>query len=88
MVIYLDTSALLKLYIEEEGREVVVGAVASGELLATSIIAYAVRRASLPGVRSQVDERGERGRVGGVSIPGMSPTPRCRYVTRPLDSAR
>ncbi len=50
MVIYLDTSALLKLYIEEEGREVVVGAVASGELLATSIIAYAVRRASLPGI--------------------------------------
>ena len=47
MVIYLDTSALLKLYIEEEGREVVVGVVASGELLATSIVAYAEARAGL-----------------------------------------
>jgi uncharacterized protein len=47
MVVYLDTSALLKLYIEEEGRELVAEAVASGELLATSIVAYAEARAGL-----------------------------------------
>jgi len=47
LVVYLDTSALLKLYVEEEGREIVRDAVRSVEVAATSTIAYAEARAGL-----------------------------------------
>lgn len=47
MVVYLDTSALLKLYVEEEGRELVREAVAAAEVAATSTVAYAEARAGL-----------------------------------------
>lgn len=47
MVIYLDTSALLKIYIEEEGRKPVMEAVSTAELVATSTVAYAEARAEL-----------------------------------------
>ncbi len=47
MVVYLDTSALLKLYVEEEGRELVRGAVRSAEVAATSTVTYAEARAGL-----------------------------------------
>lgn len=47
MVIYLDTSALLKLYVEEAGRELVREAVEASELTATSTVAYAEARADL-----------------------------------------
>jgi predicted nucleic acid-binding protein len=47
MVIYLDTSALIKLYIEEHGRELVTGAVASADIVVTSTAAYAEARAGL-----------------------------------------
>lgn len=46
-MIYLDTSALLKLYIEEEGRETVEEAVGAAEAAATSTGAYAEARAGL-----------------------------------------
>lgn len=45
MVIYLDTSALLKLYVEEEGRWLVREAVSTAEAAATSVVAYAEARA-------------------------------------------
>lgn len=47
MVIYLDTSALLKLYVEEEGRDLVREAVAVAISAVTSTIAYAEARAGL-----------------------------------------
>ena len=46
-MVYLDTSALLKLYVEEEGHELVREAVGAAELTATSTIAYAEARAGL-----------------------------------------
>lgn len=48
MLVYLDTSALVKLYTEEEdGRDLVQEAVNASEVTATSSIAYAEARASL-----------------------------------------
>lgn len=48
MVVYLDTSALVKLYVlEEEGLELVHEAVRQAEAVATSTVAYAEARAGL-----------------------------------------
>lgn len=47
MILYLDTSALVKLYAEEEDREAVFEAVDSSEMVATSTVAYAEARAAL-----------------------------------------
>ncbi len=47
MILYLDTSALVKLYVSEEGSEIVRGAVESAGRVATSRIAYAEARAAL-----------------------------------------
>jgi len=44
--LYLDTSALVKLYVEEEGAPVVRNAVAQAELVATAGIAYVEARAA------------------------------------------
>lgn len=38
MILYLDTSALVKLYVEEEGTEVVERAVAEARSVATSVL--------------------------------------------------
>lgn len=46
-MIYLDTSALLKLYVREEGRELVREAIGAAEGAATSTVAYAEARAGL-----------------------------------------
>lgn len=47
MAIYLDTSALVKLYAKEEKRNIVFEAVDSSEAVATSTAAYAEARAAL-----------------------------------------
>ena len=47
MILYLDTSALVKLYAVEEGREAVEHAVEEAELIVTSAVAYAEARATL-----------------------------------------
>lgn len=47
MILYLDTSALVKLYDLEEGRDLVEQAVDEAAVLATSSVAYAEARASL-----------------------------------------
>ena len=47
MILYLDTSALVKLYAEEEGSERVRHGVRTADLIATSLIAYAETRAAL-----------------------------------------
>ncbi len=47
MIAYLDTSSLVKLYVEEEGSPLVRDLVESAELVATSVVAYAEARAAL-----------------------------------------
>ena len=46
MTVYLDTSALVKLYADEEDRELVFEAVGSSEVVATSTVAYAEARSA------------------------------------------
>ena len=46
MNLYLDTSALVKLYVEEEGSGTVREAVAGAEAIATTVIAYVEARAA------------------------------------------
>lgn len=47
MILYLDTSAWLKLYVAERGTQEVIAAMQSAELVAISRIAYAEARAAL-----------------------------------------
>ncbi len=47
MIAYLDTSSLVKLYVEEEGSPLVRELVERSELVATSVVAYAEARAAL-----------------------------------------
>ncbi len=46
MILYLDTSALVKLYVEEEGSEDVDAAVRDASRVATSAVAYPEARAA------------------------------------------
>jgi len=46
MIVYLDTSSLVKLYVEEDGSSKVDALVGSSEVAATSIVAYAEARAA------------------------------------------
>ena len=46
MRLYLDTSALVKLYVDEEGSPAVRSAIEQTELIATSAIAYVEARAA------------------------------------------
>ncbi|MCL4385138.1 MAG: type II toxin-antitoxin system VapC family toxin [Cyanobacteria bacterium] len=46
MICYLDTSALVKLYINEVGTEIVYNTVNSSIITSTSIVAYAEARAA------------------------------------------
>jgi len=47
LILYLDTSAWLKLYVNERGTQEVVAAIQSAELVGISRIAYAEARAAL-----------------------------------------
>ena len=47
MILYLDTSALVKLYTEEEGSGLVRQGVRDSDLIATSLMAYAEARSAL-----------------------------------------
>ena len=47
MILYLDTSALVKLYVEEAGTLGVVARVEHAEAVATALITYAEARAAL-----------------------------------------
>jgi predicted nucleic acid-binding protein len=46
MIVYLDTSSLVKLYAEEDGSSKVAALVKSSEVTATSLVAYAEARAA------------------------------------------
>lgn len=47
MILYLDTSALVKLYAEEEGSEVVRQGIRVSDLIATSLMSYTETRSAL-----------------------------------------
>ncbi len=47
MILYLDTSALVKLYAEEDGSDLVRLGVRESNLIATSVMAYAETRSAL-----------------------------------------
>ncbi len=47
MILYLDTSALVKLYVIEAGTEQVIAAVEAAEVAATSAVTYAEARSAL-----------------------------------------
>ncbi len=47
MTLYLDTSALVKLYAEEEGSDLVRQGVRESDLIATSLLSYAETRSAL-----------------------------------------
>ena len=46
MILYLDTSSLVKLYVEEEKSSKVVDLVRSSKVTGTSLVAYAEARAA------------------------------------------
>ena len=46
MIVYLDTSSLVKLYVEEEGSDEVRQLLSDAEAVATSAVAYAEARAA------------------------------------------
>lgn len=45
--LYLDTSALLKLYVEEEGSDLVLGRISEATVSGTSVITYVEARSAL-----------------------------------------
>ena len=47
MILYLDTSSLVKLYVEEKGSRLVQDLVETAELVATSVVSYGEARAAL-----------------------------------------
>ena len=53
MILYLDTSALVKLYVEEPLSQELTEAVAEAEAVATSLIAYTESRAALARARRE-----------------------------------
>lgn len=55
MTLYLDTSSLVKLYVEEVGSDDVRGLVAQAAVVATSIVAYPETRAALARLRRRGD---------------------------------
>jgi predicted nucleic acid-binding protein len=55
VTLYLDTSSLVKLYVEEAGSDDVRGLVAQAAVVATSIVAYPETRAALARLRRSGD---------------------------------
>ena len=47
MIVYLDTSSLVKLYVEEEGADEVRALAAEAQVVATSLVAYPELRAAM-----------------------------------------
>jgi predicted nucleic acid-binding protein len=61
LIVYLDTSSLVKLYVEEEGSRSVRDLVERADLVATSVVTYAEARAALARQR----------REGGLTAAGF-----------------
>lgn len=69
MILYLDASALVKLYVDEPGSEAVVARLERAEAVATVWVTYAEVRAAFARLR----------REGGLTVPAL------RRVVRQLD---
>lgn len=68
MRLYLDASALVKVFVDEQGRDEVLAAVAEAELAATARLGYVECRAAFARARREgrLSETGER--VAGRSL--------------------
>jgi predicted nucleic acid-binding protein len=64
LIAYLDTSSLVKLYVEEKGSALIRQLVERSELVATSVVAYAEARAAFARQR----------REGGLTSAGYDRT--------------
>jgi predicted nucleic acid-binding protein len=62
VILYLDTSALIKLYVRERGSVAVRSFVADADVVATSVVAYAEARAALARLVRERPRRGARHR--------------------------
>ncbi len=66
MILYLDTSSLVKLYLEEDGRQAVRSLVDRAAVVATSVIAYPEARSAFARLRREdVLTAGDLARVKG-----------------------
>lgn len=63
MILYLDTSALVKLYVRERGSALVHRRVAEAEVIATSLVAYAEARAAFARLKRERPASGKRHRA-------------------------
>ena len=62
MILYLDTSALVKLYVRERGSVQVRAQVNKADAIATSVVAYAEARAAFARLRRERPASGKRHR--------------------------
>ena len=62
MILYLDTSALVKLYVQERGSAQVRAHVGTADAIATSVVAYAEARAAFARLRRERPASGKRHR--------------------------
>ena len=62
MILYLDTSALVKLYVRERGSAQVRARVGKADAIATSVVAYAEARAAFARLRRERPASGKRHR--------------------------
>ena len=53
MIVYLDTSSLIKLYVDEEGSAAVRALVAGASVVATSVLAYPEARSAMARLRRE-----------------------------------
>lgn len=66
MILYLDTSSLIKLYVEEEGSAAVRALVAGAAVVATCVLAYPEARSALARLRREGGlTESEQSRAGG-----------------------
>lgn len=68
MILYLDTSALVKLYVEEDGSEDVDAAVKDASRVATSAVAYPEARATLARLERDEDLTPEEHRAAVADL--------------------
>lgn len=84
MILYLDTSALVKLFIDEDGREIALDRFRAASSSATSVIAYTECRAAL--ARRQRAGDFDRNHLSGLvaRLDEIWPTIRNRQVSGEL----
>ncbi len=60
MILYLDTSSLVKLYVEEEGSNAVRGLVENAAVVTTNVIAYPEARSALARLHREAGSTAEQ----------------------------